>query len=196
MTGTICVLAEQWRGQISEVTYEALALGREVAGQLDVPLTAILTGFHARELAAALGEADSVVYIDHPLLAEVIPQTCAEALAQVLKPARPRALLVPLTNISLGIGTLAGSRLGVPVINFCSDLKVTEGRLTASCVMYGGKIEVVVDAGTASEPQPVVLGIWPGVRPADKGRSQRDVPLTEAPVVLQDIMQPGAAETL
>jgi len=184
MTGNICVLAEQWRGQISEVTYETLALGREVADQLGVPLTAILTGSHCREIAGAMGIADSVVYVDHPLLAEVIPQTCAEALVQVMKDSPPRALLVPLTNISLGIGTLIGIRMGVPVVNFCNDIKVAGGDLKAHCVMYGGKIEATVEAGTASGPLPAVLGIWPGARPADKGRSTRAVPVTDATVVL------------
>ncbi len=186
MTGSICVLAEQWRGQISEVTYEALALGREVADQARVPLTAILTGFNARELAQSLGAADSVTYVDHPLLAEVIPQTGAEALVQVLSGARPRALLVPLTNISLGIGSLIGTRMGVPVVNFCDDIRVTDGKLEAHCVMYGGKIEAMVEAGTPAGPQPAVIGIWPGARQADKGRAGRSVPVTDAAVELVD----------
>jgi len=185
MTGTICVLAEQWNGQISEVTYEALALGREVAGQLGVPLTAILTGSHSRELAAALGAADAVVYVDHPLLAEVIPQTCADALVQVLTGSRPRALLVPLTNISLGIGTLIGSRMGVPVVNFCTDIKVVDGKLAARCVLYGGKIEAMADAEAVPGLEPAVFGIWPGARPSDRGRIARPVPVTDAAVVLE-----------
>jgi len=186
MTGSICVLAEQWRGQVSDVTYEGLALGREVADQAGVPLRAILTGSNCRELARHLGMADSVVYVDHPLLADVVPQTSTEALVQVFAGARPRVLLVPLTNISLGIGTLIGIRMGVPVVNFCSDVKLTGGRLEARCVMYGGKIEATIEAGTAQGPQPAVLGIWPGARPADKGRLERDVPVTDMPVVLDD----------
>jgi len=182
MTGSICVLAEQWRGQISEVTYETLALGREVADQTGVPLTAILLGSNSRELARSLGIADSVVYVDHALLAEVVPQTCAEALVQVLTGARPRALLVPLTNISLGIGTLVGARMGAPTINFCKDIRTAEGKLEALCVLYGGKIEATVEA----TGQPAILGVWPGARPADKGRMERDVPVTDAVVVLED----------
>ncbi len=186
MTGSICVLAEQWRGQISEVTYETLALGREVADGAGVSLTAILTGSNCRELARFLGAADAVVYIDHPLLTETVPQFCAEALSQVLATERPRALLVPLTNISLGIGTLVGVRLGAPVVNFCKDIRIADGRLLADCVLYGGKIEATVEAGAPSGPGPAVLGIWPGARPADKGRAERDVAVIDAPVVLED----------
>ena len=182
MTGHICVFAEQWRGQISDATYETLALGREVADQLGAPLTAILTGSHSRDLARTLGVADSVVYVDHPLLAEIMPQISAAALVKLLLNERPRALLVPLTNLSLGIGTLVGARLGVPVVNFCKDIQVADGKLHACCVMYGGKIETTVDA----TGEPAVLGIWPGARNAEKGRVERSVPVTDADVALED----------
>src|SRR5271157_387001 len=186
MTGNVSVLAEHWRGRISEATFETLALGREVADQLGVPLTAILTGWNSRHLAQALGVADAVIYIDHPLLAEVIPQVSAEALVQVLEKARPRVLMVPLTNISLAISTFVGTRLGVPVVNFCKDVRVVNGRLDACCVLYGGKIEATVETGEPSGPQPAILGIWPGARPAEKGRVERTVPVTDRAVVLED----------
>ncbi|HYW45345.1 MAG TPA: electron transfer flavoprotein subunit alpha/FixB family protein [Bryobacteraceae bacterium] len=182
MTGSICVLAEQWRGRISDVTYETLAFGREAAGQLGVPLTAILVGSNLKELAQTLGAADSVVYVDHALLAEPVPQPYAEALAQVLADSRPLALLAPLTNVMLGVSTLLAIRLGVAAVNFCKDIKVVDGRLRAVCVMYGGKIEAEVE--TASEP--AILGIWPGARPADKGRSDRTPPVEEVTVVLEE----------
>jgi electron transfer flavoprotein alpha subunit len=182
MTGSICVFAEQWRGRISEVTYEALALGREVADELGVPLTAILTGSNALELTESLGAADSVLYVDHPLLAETFPQPTAEALAQLLRDRRPRAVIVPLTNVSLGVGTLLAVRLATACINFCRDVRVAGGKLQAICVMYGGKIEATVEA----VGEPVILGLWPGSRPADKGRSGRSPTVEQATVSLRD----------
>jgi len=186
MRGSICVLAEQWKGQISEVTYETLALGREVADRAGVPLTAILAGYNSRSLARCLGAADSVTYINHPQLAELIPQTCAEAVVQVLIADPPRALLVPLTNISLGVSTLIGFRMGRPVVNFCTDIQVAEGKLEARSVMYGGKIQVTTEADEPSGPQPAIFGIWPGARPGDKGRIERAVPVTDATVSLPE----------
>jgi electron transfer flavoprotein alpha subunit len=181
MTGSICVLAEQWRGNLSEVTYEVLALGRELADNLGVPLTAILTGSNAANLTQKLGLADSVLYLDHPLLADPGPQTSAEALAQALTDRRPRALLVALTNVTLGVSTLLSVRLGVAAINFCKDVRVVGGCLQALCVMYGGKIEASVD--TYCEPS--ILCLWPGVRPADKGRSDRVPAVEQVAVALQ-----------
>jgi len=181
MKGTICVLAEQWRGRISDVTYEALALGRELADELGVPLTAILTGCNAKDLAGKLGMADSVLYVDHPLLAEPLPQTCAEALAQVMEDRRPRALLVSLTNVSLSVSTFLSVRMGVAAINFCKDIKVLDGRLQSRCVMYGGKIEATVEAHC----EPAILCLWPGSRPADLGHSDRSPSVEVTTVALQ-----------
>lgn len=61
MAGNIWVVAEQWRGEISEVTFELLALGREVADLLGVPLEAVLMAQGRRESASALGKADVVL---------------------------------------------------------------------------------------------------------------------------------------
>jgi electron transfer flavoprotein alpha subunit len=182
MTGSICVFAEQWRGRISEATFEALALGRELADRLGVKLTAVLTGSNAKGLAESLGAADLVVYVDHPLLADTTPQICSDALVQALADRRPKALIVPLTNVSLGVGTIVSARLNVGCVNFCKDVKVIDGQIRADCVMYGGKIEAAVEAGG----EPVVLGLWPGARNAENGRVERPVAVEEFAVTLRE----------
>jgi len=181
MSGSIWVMVEQWRGHVSEVTYETLALGREVADALGVPLVAVLLGHNARDLAKTLGKADTVLYADHPSLAETIPQNYAAALTELMRDGKPRVFIVPLTNVSLGIGTLVGAQLNAPVVNFCKDLRVEGGALEAICVLYGGKIETrVTGAG-----EPLVLGIWPGARPADKGRSAAEPPVEDVSVSIE-----------
>jgi electron transfer flavoprotein alpha subunit len=172
MAESIWVLAEQWRGRISDGTYEALALGREVAEGLGLPLRAALLGDRIGELPAALGAADSIAAIEHPALAETIPGVYADALAQAVPAETVRLFLVPLTNVSLGIGTLLAAEWKTPAINFCKDVRVAQGKLEACCLLYGGKIEVRVACG-----QSAVLGLWPGARPADRGRVQRVVPV-------------------
>ncbi len=48
MAGNVWVVAEQWKGSISDATYEALALGRELAAGLGARLEAVLAGHGAR----------------------------------------------------------------------------------------------------------------------------------------------------
>jgi electron transfer flavoprotein alpha subunit len=178
MSGKVWVLAEQWRGQLSEIAFEALALGREVADGLGTELEAVLMGSGIRNLAGSLGKADRVLCADHPRLLDPDAELYASVLADMVEQLHPRALLIPLTNVSLGMGTLLGARLRIPSVNFCRDLKAGDGRIEAHCVLYGGKIEAKVEPSSV----PAILGIWAGARAPDKGRSDRVVPVEDVSV--------------
>ncbi|MCC6858796.1 MAG: electron transfer flavoprotein subunit alpha/FixB family protein [Bryobacterales bacterium] len=167
MNGNIWVVAEQWKGQISEITYEVMALGRELADGLGARLEAVLLGHNARSLAAGLGKADLVLYADHESLAEPNIEALMSALVQLMRERKPRAVLVPLTNVSMGLSTLVAAELELPVVNFCKDAKVVDGAVQATCVLYGGKIEATV----ATAGDSAILAVWPGARQADQGRS-------------------------
>jgi electron transfer flavoprotein alpha subunit len=182
MAGNIWVLAEQWRGQVSELTYEVLALGSEVATALGLKLQVVLLGHKVKSLADTLGKADSVLYVDHPALEEPTAETQSSALAQLVKELQPQSVLIPLTNITLGVGTLVSAQLQLPGINFCRDLRVVDGRLQAHCVLYGGKMEVLVTALR----EPAILGISPGARPAEKGRVAQAPAVEEVTVTLPE----------
>jgi len=178
MSGAVWVLAEQWRGAVSDVTYELLALGRQLADGLGAPLEAVLLGSEARELAASLGAADRVLYADHPSLVEPVGEHYSRVVAALAAEAQPSVVLVPITNVSWDLLGLLPVRMGVVLANFCTDVQVAEGGLEARCVLFGGKMEVrVVPRGETA-----VLGVLPGVRAADEGRSTREPEVVEAGV--------------
>jgi electron transfer flavoprotein alpha subunit len=199
MPGNTWVLAEHWRGEVSEITFETLALGRDVADQLGSKVEAVLLGHGVKDLASQLGAAARVVSVDHPALAEAIPELYAEALAQLARREQPAAVLTPLTNVLLGVGTLLAAKLGASAINFCKDVRVIEGKIEAHAVLYGGKIETKVAAAT----EIVVLGISPGARLADAGRSaeppavvdEATVDLPAAPPIrFKEFIEPEAGD--
>jgi electron transfer flavoprotein alpha subunit len=199
MPGSIWVLAEHWRGEVSEITFEALALARDVADQLGSKVEAVLLGHGVKDLASQLGAAARVVSVDHPALAEVIPELYAEALAQLARREQPAVVLTPLTNVTLGVGTLLAAKIGASAINFCKDVRVVDGKIEAHAVLYGGKIETKVVPAT----EPVVLGIGPGARLADAGRfagppavvdeAAVDLPAT-SPIRFKGFIEPEAGE--
>ncbi len=175
MSGNIWVLAECFRGRISEITFEVLALGRELADGLGVKLEAVLLGSKVETLTSGLGKADRVVAVDHIALAEPVPETYANVLAALARERRPEALLIGLTNVTMGMGTLVAAQLGSPVVNFCTGAAVRNGRLSAHCVLYGGKIEA--DVAMDEAVVPAVICVWPGARSPERGRADRQPPV-------------------
>ncbi len=198
MAKNIWVLAETWRGQISDITYELLALGRELADGSGAPLEAVLVGHRTQELAETLGVADNVLCADHPALAEPIAQTRAPVLSALVRQRQPRILLVPLTNVSWDEVGLLPAYLGVTFVNLCRNVRIAGAGLEADCLLYGGKMVATV----ALAAEPTILGILPGVRPADGGRSESapavevtDVAVPELPAVrFKGYLEPEAGD--
>jgi len=167
MAGDIWVIAEHWKGQVSDPVFELLVLGREVAQALGCPLRAVLLGHGAAGLAAQLGAADGVLYADGAALAEPNPEAAAAALAALVAERAPRLVLVPLSNVSADLLGLVAAQGRLPLANFCRDVAAAAGgALEARCVLYGGKMEaqVALPAPTA------VVGVLPGSRPGAAAR--------------------------
>ncbi len=185
MANEIWVFVDHWRGAPSRITFEALALGRELANAAGSELTAVVTGSNCIAIAAGLGVADRVLLAEDAALAEPIPELHAAVIAGLTEPSPPRAILVPLTNLYLGIGTAIAEQLGAPFIDFCRDVHVEAGRFVAESVVYGGKIV----ATAASNREPALFGLSPGCRPAEAGRS------TNPPARIDHVSPPVPPET-
>ena len=168
MAGNVWIAAEHWKGSISDATYELLALGRDLADSLGVGLEAVLLGHGARALAGSLGKADTVLYVDHPVLADATGEQTSRALAALALGRAPSVVLVTTTNVSWDLLGLLPGRLGAPLVNFCRDAEVIDGALQIRSLLYGGKMAVTVAAG----PGPVVIGVLPGARSPEAGRSE------------------------
>jgi electron transfer flavoprotein alpha subunit len=178
MAGDIWALAEHWRGNLSDLTFELLVLGRELATGLGRPLRAVLLGHRAEGLAQALGAADGVLVVSDAALAEPNPEACCRALAALVDERRPEALLVPWSNTSADVLGLLAARAKLPLANFCRDVRVVDGGLEARCVLYGGKME----ASVRLTGSPAVFGVLPGSRAGAAARVANAPPVETASV--------------
>lgn len=165
MAGSVWVLAEHWKGAISDATGEALALGRSLADPLGVRLEAVLLGHGMRDLATGLGPADTVLYVDHPSLADPTGLQAGRAIAALASVRSPAVIVVPTTNVSWDLLGLLPGQLGVPLVNVCRGARVTDGAIEVTSLLYGGKMTVTVTVGAG----PVVLAILPGAATAVDG---------------------------
>lgn len=169
MPGNIWVVAAVWRGQSLEATYEAVALGRELAGGLGVALEVVLLGSELKNVLSGLGKADIALCVEHAALADPVPEVHAHVLVQLAKANQPQAILVPLTNVTWEIGSLVAAELGTPYINSCKNVCVVQGVLEARTLLYGGKMEAAVRSAHA----PTIFALVSGVRPAKQGYAEQ-----------------------
>lgn len=178
MAGNIWILVDLWKGEVSEVTWELLALGRELAGGLGTSVEAVLLGHDSGQQAGSLVGADKVITGDHASLANPTGEGMSRVLAGLIRERQPACLLVPLTNVTADIAGLLPAVLQAPFLNSCRDVRIVDGKLQVRCLLYGGKMEAIV----TPVGSPAVLGILPGSRPADRPESGAAPAVEEIPV--------------
>ena len=104
--GEVWVFAEQEEGKLSEVPFELLGKGRELADRLGVPLAAVLMGDKVEGLAQSLfeGGADKVHLVDDPALKVFRNKAYRHAFVKLVKECSPQ--IVIFGAIYLGIVAL------------------------------------------------------------------------------------------
>jgi len=135
---TVLVLTEQLQGAFTDATFEALAVARKLGG----PVEAVLAG--PASMAGQLGGADTVLVVEDPALESFIPEAYARVFAALVAKRQPEVVLVPYTSMGMDVASEVSMRCGLPLVSYCTDVRVDEG-LSATCRLYAGKIEVEVD---------------------------------------------------
>jgi len=173
MANPILVLAEQLRGEISDITFEMLGAGRKLAEASGAPLYAALLGSEAAPLAAKLGMADKVFVADNPQLNLAPADSVTAALKAVIDQSQAGLVLLGCTNVSLGIGSILAVQTGLPMVNFCRAAKADGSAILLTSQLFGGKIlsDVKLADGRG------IVCIYPGAFPADEGKSDKTPPV-------------------
>jgi electron transfer flavoprotein alpha subunit len=197
MAKPILVLAEQLRGEISDITFEMLGAGRKLASASGAPLYAALLGSEAAPLAAKLGLADKVFVADNPQFNLAPANTIAAALKALLDQTQAGLVLVGCTNVSLGIGSILAVKTGLPLVNFCRAAKAEGGAVVCTSQLFGGKIlsDVKLADGRG------IVSIYPGAFPVDAGKSDKtppvekvDLPVEESKVTFKQYLEPETGD--
>lgn len=163
MSNKIVVIAEHFRGRLNPVTFELLGEARRLARDLQAEVEALLLGSSALALASTLGAADRVVLVDHPALAEFVPEVYAGIIANQLRQSDARAVLLGSTSAGLDLLGLLSARTGFPCFDNCTHFEIRDGSLFGTSQTYGGKLfaEFRVPDGTT------LLAVMPGAFFAD-----------------------------
>ncbi len=159
MSDAVLVLAEHDGKQISDGTYELLGAARALAAALGGTAEVALLG--PRDLAGQLGGADVVVNVDHPLLAQYLPQASEEALLAVLADRSPRLILTSCATPGLDLAAAVSVRWQAPLAAYVTAMDAAAGEITATAQILGGKILAELELPGERAVAAVIGGTFP-----------------------------------
>lgn len=129
----VFVFAQQVDNVLNGVAFELLGKGKELAGNLNTEVTAVLLGSGIKELADKLAEygADKVIVVDDPELKEYKTEPYAHALASVINEYKPEIVLVGATAIGRDLGPTVSARVKTGLTADCTVLEIGDFPLVA-----------------------------------------------------------------
>ena len=173
MAGEIFVIVEHIKGNITDVTYELLGMGRELSSKTGSPLKAVILGKDVKGLADQLGYADGVITMEHELLENANIETWSYGLEKIIGEKNPEMLLMGSTNSLMGLSSYLSEKMNIPFINLCETVKIDDSEITGKVLLYGGKIE----GDVRPKAKPVLVSVRPGNYPADDAKVEKEVPV-------------------
>jgi electron transfer flavoprotein alpha subunit len=166
MNKDIVVVAEHFRGQLNEITFELLGKGREVAKGLGGKLIVLLLGQDLRGFIGELGGADIIFTADGQEFREFTPDIYASLVGSKLKEISPRLVLLGSTSVGLDLLGLLSGRCAFPCIDSCVRLEAKDSGVIATSQVYGGK----VFAEVALPGETTLVAVVPGSFDPTAGR--------------------------
>lgn len=127
-------------GELTPGTLEALSAARRLADRQGGGLTAVLLGHAVENKAQALCHygADSVRYIDDPLLAQYHPEAYLAVLLPLCDEIRPRGIVCGQSLNTLDLAPRLAARLKTGLVTDC--VAVEEERLRFTKPIYSGNV--------------------------------------------------------
>jgi len=144
MSDDVLAVAEHRRGDLRDVSREAITAARAVADGTggDLHLAVISGDVDAFAEELNLDGVDAIHTVDHG--EEFNHDVYAQAVAALHESIDPAVLLTPNSVNGLDYAPAVANRLGLPLVTDCTDLEVGD-RLVTTREMYGSKVETTVE---------------------------------------------------
>jgi len=189
----IWVFAEFRHGAIAPVSFELLGIGRKLADQRGVPLSAILFGSGVEEQTPSLIAcgADIVYFADDPQLEYFREDVYGRVLEELVRTHKPEVILAGATAIGRSFIPLVANSLNAGLTADCTQLDIREedGMLLQTRPAFGGNIMATIEC-PYSRPQ--MATVRPKVmKPAepDPARQGELIRVTPSPEALDSQVQ-------
>lgn len=137
----ILCLIDHDRGELNEVSLQALTLGKKIAGELRTSLEAVVIGETARSITDGLQAygASKAHLVTHQQLDDYAPEAWAQSLVGLAQSLSPEAILTSGTEQGNEVLAHVAARLNLPMAANCSA--VTPGdTFEVTRVRWGGSL--------------------------------------------------------
>ena len=143
------IYAEFRHGKVVPVSFELLGIGRQLADQQNVPLTAVLLGSGLGDAAKDLVSygADFVYQVDDPALEYFTDEIYGNILEDVAREQKPEVILAGATAIGRSFIPLVATSLATGLTADCTDLAIRpeDGVLLQTRPAFGGNIMATIE---------------------------------------------------
>ncbi len=178
---------EQEESLLEGVSRELLGKGRELADELNVPLTGMLLGRSALGVAqdAIAHGADVVLSAENPLLEPYTTEAHSRVATDMIRDGRPDILLFGATPNGRDLAGRLAVRLRTGLTADCTDLVLESesGLLLGEVVGFGGGIVATIKC---AQHRPQMATVRPGVFAAPAPDSSRSGSIQDVPVSLAE----------
>lgn len=149
----VWIVAETGEGELKGISAELLAAGRQLAGALGQPLTAVLLGNEVAPLAQKLinAGADRVLVAEHSALATLQTGPFVNVLAAMVEQHQPEVLLFGHTVLGKDLGGRLSARLEAAMVGDATRLAVENGRIQWTHPVFGGSLLTTCEAKTSPQ---------------------------------------------
>ena len=134
-------LIEHDRGTLNKISLEILALARGLAGELNVPLEAVIIGEQGQALAEGLAAygVSKVHLVRHERLDDYAAAAWARSLVQLVEAEKPQAVLAPGSERGSEVMAYVAAITGLPLAANCTEVKPGES-YAVTRVRWGGSL--------------------------------------------------------
>ncbi len=144
----IWVFAEYRHGRVAPVAYELLGIGRQLAEQRGVPLSAVFLGSGLEDQAGLLiaAGADTVFLVDDPLLEDYREDIYGRLLVELIREYKPEVVLAGATAIGRSVIPQVATVLGAGLTADCTGLAIRaeDGMLLQTRPAFGGNVMATI----------------------------------------------------
>ena len=145
----IMIFAEYRHGKVVPVSFELLGIGRELADQQKVTLSAVLLGSGLGDAARDLVSygADIVYQVDDPALEYFTDEIFGNILEDVVREQKPEVVLAGATAIGRSFIPLVATSLATGLTADCTQLAIRpdDGILLQTRPAFGGNIMATIE---------------------------------------------------